>query len=288
MTDTQHFHFGELSDREKQILALTASGLIDKMIAAKLDISIHTVRAYWDRIKNKAGNLPRTALVAAYVRESAELEHLQAQIPKDLAEVPTSRGEDAWRQTALYYATALAQLQDSIRMADRAASVLTAYPKLSLQAETEEEICHAACRILVQEGGYAMAWVGVAQHDPEKLIKVGSSYGDAHGYLEGLRVSWGPGPLGEGPAGMAIRTGETQVNRDFLVNPNIAPWRDKALLCGFQSSIGMPLKASSGIVGVLSAYAREPDAFDRAETRLLEVIAQDLGGRLHTSLRSKS
>ena len=61
--------FSQLSSREREVIGLAAAGLLDKEIGANLDISLNTLRTYWNRIREKVGDEPRTALVAAYVTE---------------------------------------------------------------------------------------------------------------------------------------------------------------------------------------------------------------------------
>ena len=56
------------SERERQILALAAEGLIDKEIASELGLSVNTLRTYWSRIRSKVGGASRSALVALYTR----------------------------------------------------------------------------------------------------------------------------------------------------------------------------------------------------------------------------
>jgi DNA-binding CsgD family transcriptional regulator len=61
-----HLSFNCLSTRESQILALLASGYVDKEIAAELAISINTLRTYFRRIRTKLGNLSRSVLAVEY------------------------------------------------------------------------------------------------------------------------------------------------------------------------------------------------------------------------------
>ncbi len=61
--------FKALSDRERQVIGLAAAGLVDKQIGQELDVSVNTLRTYWSRIREKVGEGPRPALVAAYVTD---------------------------------------------------------------------------------------------------------------------------------------------------------------------------------------------------------------------------
>ncbi|RYG24026.1 LuxR family transcriptional regulator [bacterium] len=60
-----------LSDRERQVLSLASAGLVDKQIAAELDITLNTLRTYWSRIRAKIGEVPRSALSALFAERRA-------------------------------------------------------------------------------------------------------------------------------------------------------------------------------------------------------------------------
>jgi|SRR5579862_4161974 len=66
-----------LSPREREIALLGADGLSDKLIAAKLGISLPTVRSYWVRIRNKTGVHGRAEAAAIVVRSEDEAAHLK-------------------------------------------------------------------------------------------------------------------------------------------------------------------------------------------------------------------
>jgi DNA-binding NarL/FixJ family response regulator len=57
-----------LSKREIQLLRLAAIGSADKEIAREINVSVATIRTYWDRVKVKLGARNRThAVVVAIV-----------------------------------------------------------------------------------------------------------------------------------------------------------------------------------------------------------------------------
>ena len=164
---------------------------------------------------------------------------------------------------------ALAQTNRALRTVSRGDEVL-------VHATSEEELLHEMCRVLVDVGGYVMAWIGFPEHDEAKTIRPVARAGRDDGYLEAVRVSWADTERGRGMTGTAIRTGEPQVNQDFATNPRMAPWRDDALKRGYASSVALPLKDISGVIGVLTIYAAMPDAFTGDELRLLVELAGDL------------
>jgi len=164
----------------------------------------------------------------------------------------------------------------ALERANRALRTLSACNEALVHAATEPELLNTICRRIVDIGGYNMAWVGFAEQDPAKTVRVVAEYGTDEGYLRVTNITWADAERGRGPIGTAIRTGATQVNQNFLTNPNVAPWRDAALARGWQSSIAIPLKGAAGTYGALAIYAREHDAFDGNELQLLEELADDL------------
>jgi len=143
------------------------------------------------------------------------------------------------------------------------------------RAEDEQALLEEVCRLCVQTGGYRMAWIGYAEHDEAKAVRVMAQFGDSGGYLENIRLSWADVEAGRGPTGTSIRTGVHVVNQNFLGNMQVAPWRDAAVAQGFQSSVALPLVCGDVVLGALMLYAGEPNAFDEEEVKLLLELAND-------------
>ncbi|WP_369973582.1 LuxR C-terminal-related transcriptional regulator [Prauserella sp. PE36] len=59
----------ELSERERQVLALVAAGERDQDIADAMEISVRTVRSYLDRIRDKTGRRRRPELTRLAIEE---------------------------------------------------------------------------------------------------------------------------------------------------------------------------------------------------------------------------
>jgi signal transduction histidine kinase/DNA-binding response OmpR family regulator len=140
----------------------------------------------------------------------------------------------------------------------------------------EAELPHEVCRAIVEVGGYRMAWVGYAQHDEHKSVRVVGQFGHDEGYLENIRVTWADTERGHGPTGTAIRTGKPCVVKNILTDPAVSIWRVEANRRGYGSILGLPLKSDGETFGALTIYAREPDAFGPEETRQLEELANNV------------
>ena len=166
--------------------------------------------------------------------------------------------------------------QDNLHGLNRALRLLSACNRVLFHATDEHQLLSDVCRLVVETGGYKMAWVGFAQHDESRSIKPVASHGYQEGYLESINLSWDDTVRGRAPTGSSIRLGITQVNHNFKTNPVLAPWRARAQELGFESSIALPLKSNGDVLGALSIYSTEAAAFDTEEVSLLEELANDL------------
>jgi len=186
------------------------------------------------------------------------------------------RGQFVMSRSTLYDITERKRAETALRRMNRALRVLSAVNSELMHMDEEYGLLEAICRLSVELGGYRMAWVGFGLQNEARTVHPVAQSGFVGGFLERANFSWAEGASGSGPTGLAIRTGTLQVNQNFRTNPGVAQWRDDALQCGYESSIALPLKDSSGCFGALMIYAAEPDAFDVEELRLLMELADDL------------
>lgn len=178
------------------------------------------------------------------------------------------------------------QNEITIKRHSRALEMLSKGNRTLLRCTQEAQLLHAMCQIAVEVGGYRMAWVGYKVNDTQQSVRPMGQAGLEQGYLEHAAISWGENARGQGPTGLAIRTGQTQIARDFSTVPHLELWREEALKRGFHSSIALPLKDRTGVFGTLSIYASNIDAFDEMELPLLEEMADDLSFGI-TTLRNQ-
>lgn len=170
----------------------------------------------------------------------------------------------------------LRQSEAGQRKLNRALRLLSDSNMALVHAEDEYKLLAEICRLCVERGGYLMAWVGYAEEDAEKTVRPVAQSGYEEGYLDSIKITWADTELGRGPTGTAIRTGMPNINHNVLANPAMAPWREAAIKRGYQSSISLPLIAEAKVLGALTMYAREAEAFDPEEVQLLEELASDL------------
>jgi PAS domain S-box-containing protein len=172
--------------------------------------------------------------------------------------------------------TARKRAEEELRRVNRALRTLSECNQAVVRAEGESELLHAICQILVEEGGYRLAWVGYAEHDEAKTVRPVAQAGHEDGYLALANIEWGDTERGRGPTGTAIRTGQPYVAHNFKIDPLFAPWVTEATRRGYASSIALPMVLDGQPLGALMLYSQTADAFDDAEVRLLAELSHDL------------
>ncbi|MBI5006620.1 MAG: PAS domain S-box protein [Nitrosomonadales bacterium] len=164
-----------------------------------------------------------------------------------------------------------------MQKSNRALHALSTCNGVLVRANDETQLLGDICDALVSIGGYRMAWVGFAERDADKSVRVVARAGSHVDYLDHIEISWDDSAKGHGPTGTAIRTGDYQVAQDILHDPRFLPWRDQAIARGYASSIALPLFDDfNRPFGAINLYGKEINAFDEDEIKLLQELAGDL------------
>jgi PAS domain S-box-containing protein len=206
-----------------------------------------------------------------------EVHYLEERPPAD--EGPFLRNEgNLLAAIAGHLGRVIARIQGEIelRRANRALKALGEVNQALLRANVESELLVDICRIVVDIGGYHLAWVGLAEQDQAKQVRPVAQAGYEASYLESVNVTWDDSEHGQGPSGIAIRTGQPAIVRNIQTDPVYAPWRAEASQRGYASTIALPLLAADRPFAVLNIYAAEADAFDTEEVNLLADLAKNL------------
>ncbi len=155
-----------------------------------------------------------------------------------------------------------------------------------IHCSNERELLQKICSIMVETGGYRMAWIGYAGNDKAKSIYATAQAGFEQGYIDTASLTWADVKLGQGPIGKVIRSGKPSCIRDILNDPEFEPWRERASERGYASLQSFPLNSGKAVFGAITVYSALPDAFNAMETNLLNSLAENLGYGI-TMLRSR-
>ena len=181
-----------------------------------------------------------------------------------------------YRQSVIRDITERKRTEEDLHRAARAMRVLSASNQAVVRSGDEARLYADICGAITGAGGYAMAWIGFAENDGRKSVRTVAGFGSGTDYLDSHGITWDDSPSGQGPAGKCIRTGQITLINDVQTDTGFDLWRERAVQRGYRSVAGLPLRCEGAIIGALSIYAREPDAFQLEELRLLEELAGDL------------
>jgi PAS domain S-box-containing protein len=157
-----------------------------------------------------------------------------------------------------------------VRRVNRALRTMGACNRALTRSTTEAELLRDTCRILVDIGGYHLAWVGSTEGRPRETARpVAHAAGD-DADRRALAADWTEAAHGAGATGSAIRTG--------------VPQRGRTVANGGRpvSVMALPIAIEGTAVGALTVGAVEPGAFGPAEERVLGELAEDLAFGIQT------
>lgn len=165
---------------------------------------------------------------------------------------------------------------EMVRM-NRALTMLKGCTEVLVRATDEAQLLHDICALVVESGGYGMAWVGYALDDAHGSVEPVASAGTGEAYLAHAALSWRDDlPEGRGVCGETIRGGRPSVVANVATDERFAPWRERALAAGFRSVIGLPLRHGAVTFGILALYGAEFSSPPQGELELLGELADDL------------
>ena len=168
--------------------------------------------------------------------------------------------------------------QEELEKRSWALSALSAAAAALARANSTDMLIAEVCDAITSQSPYLLAWVGKAEDDKEKTIKVLGGAGTALDYIEKIAVSWSDQHVtGLGPAGLAVRSNQITIVVDTEVDPGFIVWQDLAKKYGIRSAIACPIADGAGHpFGVLVVYSAVPNAFGPEEAKLFESLAHEL------------
>jgi len=112
--------------------------------------------------------------------------------------------------------------------------------------------------------------------------------GDAKGYLDSIELTWSHIKTHKDPAGKAILKRSVCIENNLTKHKESMRWEKEAFRRGFRASLAIPLIQETKILGSLSVFASEADAFDKESVLLLSTLADDLSyGIAATRMRER-
>jgi diguanylate cyclase (GGDEF)-like protein/PAS domain S-box-containing protein len=166
--------------------------------------------------------------------------------------------------------------EQRIAQLNRVQAVLSGINSLIVRARDRSELFKEACRIAVEAGGFAMAWIGILDRGLLKMVPV-ASVGATDALLacieEGLSLKDTTASIS--PTVRVVRLKKSVVVTD--VRRGVKPEAERLYAqAGIRSFAKLPLIVADEVVGVLALYAKDTEFFHSDEMRLLAELADDV------------
>ena len=143
------------------------------------------------------------------------------------------------------------------------------------------QLMQEVCKIMVQEAGFVMAWVGFEDPDTHRINRV-TANGIVDDFFVKVRLSSDDITNGQGPTVTTIRKGKYSICNDIQTYPTMEMWEEDALRKGYRSAAAFPLSAGKAVHGAITIYSNEKNFFTDSEIRLLNGITEDISFVLKT------
>ena len=159
---------------------------------------------------------------------------------------------------------------------NRILRVLSGINTTIVRVQDRQALFEEACRIAVEDGGFALAWIGMLDHDSQNIVPMARA-GRDDGYLARINLSVAKDAPGTCTLILqALAQTEPVLCNNVATDARMRTWRDAAATRGYRSIAVLPLLLDGGPVGVFALYAPDKTAFDKNEVRLLVEIAGDI------------
>ena len=170
--------------------------------------------------------------------------------------------------------------QERITQLNRLYLVLSHAGQAVVRVRTRDELFREICRIIVAEGRFQMAWVGLVEERTNQVRPV-AHWGDGK-YLADIHITVDDEAAGHGVTGSAIRERRHVVCNDLLADTRMQPWWERAERLGYRSSGAFPIVVRGSAIGAITIYCGEVCFFDEENLALLDELAADLSFALES------
>lgn len=169
------------------------------------------------------------------------------------------------------------QLQGMESSAQEERAILERIDLLLISDVSPAETVRRMLDKLMSISGLDGAWISHSE-DGIHLIRDQVSGRDLQEYLDGVEIRLDDTPYGQGPAGIAWRTGEIIYVDDWQADPISSPWHQASQKYGWRANVTFPIKVNGKAYAIIALYSKIPGFF-RAPNRqnLIRHLAIMLG-----------
>ncbi len=223
---------------------------------------------------------------------SKNREEILEEAIKNGADHYVRKGEDQKSQFAelsqeIRRAVEFRENEQKIVRLNRIDAILRRINEAIVHIKDRSQLVQEVCKIMVQEGGFVMAWIGF--EDPRtSRIKTVFASGAVDDFFGKVRITSEDIASGHGPTVTTLRKGKFTICNDIHAYPGIQMWEEDALRKGYRSTAAFPLRSGKTTCGAITLYSCEKDFFTDAEIRLLNGISEEISYAFKTMEMEKN
>jgi diguanylate cyclase (GGDEF)-like protein/PAS domain S-box-containing protein len=182
--------------------------------------------------------------------------------------------------------TAERQTQDKVRQLNRVYAVLSGINSLIVRTTDRDQLLREACRILIDTGGLAKAWIGMVDEGiaPVRVVAWAGAPDEFFEDLQRRLISYNA--TNTGVLARVLAGGQPIICNDIGNDPSVIEQK-KLLDSGSLSFALLPLIVAAHTIGVLSIHSPSVGFFDKEETDLLIGLASDISFALDHLMKAE-
>ena len=167
----------------------------------------------------------------------------------------------------------LVQSEARIQRLNQLYAALSETNKAIVHLTERDALFEAVCRIAVERGGFALAWIGMLDEASGDVMPV-AWFGIDGDWLAHV------GPFNvrrrRTPIEIALAEDRIYLCNDLTADPTLAPIHEPLRQNGLRAGMSCPLRIGERRIGALSLFAGEAGTFDDALTSLVTEMAHDV------------
>lgn len=154
-------------------------------------------------------------------------------------------------------------------------AISSEFNSLTLRERNRDELLRSACKIVIDDGRFMMAWIGIVENGEHRVTPIASA-GNVGDFLESAAPAlYSTLPDSTVPIARVIRGQAAIFSNDVAFDPQILV-KAKLAARGIKSLALLPLVVDQKGIGVFAIYSADIDAFDAEEMTVLNQLAGDV------------
>ena len=174
--------------------------------------------------------------------------------------------------------------QKEMEKMSRLYDVLSQVNQAIAQGRQRDELLSKICEVLVDRGGFQMAWIGINESGSDVCIPV-SVYGDQFNFISSTDTLTNYNQESHKLPIFPLQADRPYASNDLLNDEIVSLWRDRFMKAGYRAAAVFPLKERGQMIGALNVYVDQKDFFNTAVMSVLVETASDVSLALDAILR---